>query len=139
MIRAIEPEGWREDHARERDQGIRKRTFTVVGDTKVKGKSKGETVVLEMPEANIDILINAGCIQEQGYTRVIGDQVSEVLGIDPPIGEAVETILAPLKEDVEAAHVHYVQAADSVETKDVAGTAPGDKRATRAHFNNKKG
>lgn len=61
---AHEPEGWREDHAAQRDRGIRKRTFRVIGTSKVAGKAQGETVELEFTEAAIDVLIQAGCIQE---------------------------------------------------------------------------
>lgn len=68
MRHAHVPENWREIHTTQRDKGIRKRTFTVLSDAKVEGKSKGETVELEFTEEVIDHLINAGFIQEQGAT-----------------------------------------------------------------------
>ena len=59
---------------RRAEQGIRKRTFTVVGPRKIAGKGKGETVELEFSEDLIDVLINGGFIQEQGVTIPAGDE-----------------------------------------------------------------
>lgn len=59
---------------RRRVQGIRKRTFTVVGPRSVEGAAPGETVELEFPEDVIDVLISAGFIQEQGSTIPAGDE-----------------------------------------------------------------
>jgi hypothetical protein len=109
VTQAQEPKGWREDHARQRDQGIRKRTFTVVGTTKVAGKSQGETVELEFTEAAIDALIQAGCIQEQGF-GLRGEDGPEVIS---------------------------VKVSDDASNTDVAGTPPVDKRATSAQSTKK--
>jgi hypothetical protein len=58
------PEEWKAIHAAHRHPNLVTRTFLVVGNHKIKGKSKGETVELELTGDQIDALIIGGHIQE---------------------------------------------------------------------------
>jgi len=78
---------------RNRELGVRKRTFTVVGPRKIAGKGEGETVELEFSEDVIDVLIKGGFIQEQGATIPATDEAHS----EDVAGPSAETRATPAR------------------------------------------
>lgn len=58
------PPHWDALRKRNRDGGLAKRVFTVVGNRTVHGKNKGETLEIELTRAQADALIVAGHLKE---------------------------------------------------------------------------
>lgn len=75
-------ERWEEIRRQNRDQGLAKRLFRVVGPRAVAGKCTGETVELETTRAQADALIIAGHVIEIDPNEIV--QETEVAPDEAP-------------------------------------------------------
>lgn len=71
------PDHWAEQREKNRSDGSRKRTFTVVGPHTVHGKNKGETLTVELTDSQADVLISAGHVVEKLYEPEVFVKASE--------------------------------------------------------------
>ncbi len=60
-----------EQRAQNRNDGLRKRTFTVTGPHTIFGKRTGETVEVEITDAQADALILGGHVVEKTATKAV--------------------------------------------------------------------
>lgn len=74
---------WEEIRRQNRDQGLAKRLFRVVGPRAVAGKCTGETVELETTRAQADALIIAGHVVEIDPNEIAETEVVQESEVAP--------------------------------------------------------
>lgn len=89
---------WEEIRRQNRDQGLAKRLFRVVGPRAVAGKCTGETVELETTRAQADALIIAGHVVEIDPAEIVEavpepEMASEDVPAEPDV--EIEPVATP--------------------------------------------